>query len=200
MRFLLKAKTFLKTSLAVLALWCLSCSGAALAQTAKYKLQPTDVLIITVNGQPTLDTKTRVSSDGYITFPLLGKVSVGGLTVQDLEAHLKMLLEKDYLVSAQVVVFIEQYHPRQVSVIGEVNKPGKYDMPEEKDMTLLEAIAMAGGFTKNAYLKKIKIMRVKDGVKEIFAVDVRDITIHDMKEKDIVLEPEDVVIIPESFF
>lgn len=196
----MKVKTFLKTFLAVLALWCLSCSGAALAQTSKYKLQPTDVLIITVNGQPTLDTKTRVSSDGYITFPLLGKVSVGGLTVQDLEAHLKMLLEKDYLVSAQVVVFIEQYHPRQVSVIGEVNKPGKYDMPEEKDMTLLEAIAMAGGFTKNAYLKKIKIMRIKDGVKEIFAVDVRDITIHDMKEKDAVLEPEDVVIIPESFF
>lgn len=170
------------------------------AQTSKYRLQPTDVLTITVNGQPTLDTKTRVTTDGFITFPLVGNVKAEGLTVQDLEERLKNLLEKDYLVSAQVVVFIEQYHPRQVSVIGEVNKPGKYDMPEEKDMTLLEAIALAGGFTKNAYLKKVKVMRVKEGEKQVLVVDVRDITIRDQKEKDIVLQMEDVVVVPESFF
>ncbi|HAJ56743.1 MAG TPA: hypothetical protein DCL35_03110 [Candidatus Omnitrophica bacterium] len=172
----------------------------AAAQTEKYRLQPTDVLQITINGQPNLDTKTRVTTDGFITFPLLGKVYVQGLTVQELEEDLKRLLEKDYLVTAQVVVFIEQYHPRQVSVLGEVNKPGKYDMPDEKDMTLLEAIAMAGGFTKNAYLKKVKIMRVKDGDKQVMMVDVRDITLKNEKEKDLVLAPEDVIIIPESFF
>lgn len=171
------------------------------AQTSKYRLQPTDVLTITVNGQPTLDTKTRVTTDGLITFPLVGNVEAVGLTVQELEERLKTLLEKDYLVSAQVGVFIEQYHPRQVSVIGEVNKPGKYDMPEEKDMTLLEAIALAGGFTKNAYLKKVKVMRAsKDGEKQTLVVDVRDITIRDQKEKDILLQTEDVVVVPESFF
>ncbi len=175
-------------------------SQNVLAQTAKYRLQPTDVLTITVNGQPNLDTKTRVTSDGFITFPLVGKVGVEGVTVQELEDKLKRLLEKDYLVTAQVVVFIEDYHPRQVSVLGEVNKPGKYDMPEENDMTFLEAIALAGGFTKDAYLKKVKIMRTQNGEKQIMIIDVRDITIKNEKEKDIKILPEDIIIVPESFF
>jgi len=185
---------------ATIAAFVFSFSGLAGAQNEKYRLQPTDVLHVTVNNQPGLETRTRVTSDGFITFPLLGQFSVKGLTVQETEEKIKKMLERDYLVSAQVVVFIEEYHPRQVSVIGEVNKPGKYEMPQEKDMTLLEAIALAGGFTKNAYLRKIKVMRVKDGAKEILTVDVRDITVRDMKEKDIVLQSEDVVIIPESFF
>ena len=170
------------------------------AATAKYKLQPSDVLNITVHGQPDLTTKTRVTTDGYISFPLLGKVTAGGLTVQELEESLKASLEKSYLVNAQVLIFIEQYHPRQVSVVGEVTKPGKYDMAEEKDMTLLEMIALAGGFTKDADIKNVKIMRQEDGKQKMIKVNVRDITIKSQKEKDIVLKADDVIVIPESFF
>jgi polysaccharide export outer membrane protein len=194
-----KKKTLILGCLAIILCGVLI-AGNALSQTAKYRLQPTDVLNITIHDQPDLTTRTRVTTDGYITFPLLGKVSVVGLTVQDLEGKLKRLLERDYLVTAQVLVFIEAYHPRQVSVIGEVTLPGKYDMPEEKDMTLLEAIAMAGGFTKDALLKNIKIMRVNAGNQETITVDVRDITIRNMKEKDVVIHPDDVVVVPESFF
>ena len=170
----------------------------ALAQKAEYKLQQTDVLQITVHEHPDLTTKTRVTADGYITFPLLGKVNAEGLTLQELEKELKDLLEKDYLVNAQVVIFIEEYHPRQVSVLGEVNTPGKYDMPYEKDMTVLEAIAMAEGFTKDADINNTRIIRVKDGEKITIKVRVKDIT--NKKEKDIVLEPDDMVFVPESFF
>ena len=191
--------TVLLVALGIVVFGILS-SNAAWAQTAKYKLQPTDVLNITVHGQPDLTTKTRVTSDGYITFPLLGKVSVEGLTLQELEAKIKSLLEKDYLVTAQVLAFIEEYHPRQVSVIGEVNMPGKYDMPEEEGLTLIEAIALAGGFTKDALIKKIKIIRVAGGTKEIINIDARDIILHDEEEKNITLEPNDIVIVPESFF
>lgn len=174
---------------------------AVWTQTIKYRLQPTDVISITVHGQPDLTTKTRITADGYITFPLLGKVAAKGLTLQEFELKLKTLLEEDYLVSAQVLAFIEDYHPRQVSVIGEVNIPGKYDMPEEKELTLIEAIALAGGFTKDAYLKKIKIMRSKGDIKETINIDVGEILIKDNKEKNIILEPDDIIIIvPESFF
>lgn len=175
-------------------------SANAFAQGAKYRLQPSDVLNITVHGQPDLTTKTRVSSDGFISFPLLGKVKTAGLTAQELEENLKSALEKDYLVSAQVLVFIEEYHPRQVSVVGEVKKPGKFDMPLEKDMTLMEAIAMAEGFTKDAYIKTIKIVRSEDGKEKTIIVDARDITVKGQKDKDIVLQPDDVVVVPESFF
>lgn len=181
------------------ALW-LMCSGQAFAQSPHYKLQPTDVLNITVHGQPDLTTKTRVSSDGYISFPLLGKVKTVGLTAQELEDTLKALLEKDYLVNAQVLVFIEEYHLRQVSVVGEVVKPGKFDMPLEKDMTIMEAIAMAEGFTKDAYIKRIKIVRKENGQEKNIIVDARDITVKGQKDKDIVLQPDDVIVVPESFF
>lgn len=170
------------------------------AQIVEYKLQPGDVLRITVHDQPDLTTQTRVTSEGFITFPLLGKIFLRGLTAQQLEFRIKELLEKDYLVSAQVLVFIEAYHPRQVSVLGEVKTPGKYDMPEEKDLTFLEAIAMAGGFGKDADLDKTQIIRTIDGKKETIKIKVTDITKKGQKEKDIILEPGDIIFIPESFF
>ena len=196
----MKTKRALSIILTVAALTFLLNLSPALAQKAEYKLQPTDILKITVHEQPDLTTKTRVTADGYITFPLLGKINVEALTVQELERTIKDLLEKDYLVNAQVLVFIEEYHPRQVSVIGEVNAPGKYDMPEEKDMTLLEIIAMAGGFTEDAKITDARIMRVKDGEKITIKVNVKDITEKGQKKKDIVLEADDIVFVPESFF
>ena len=170
------------------------------ADKTEYKLQPTDVITITVHGQPDLTTKTRITTDGYISFPLLGKVSVAGYTVPDLEQKLKEMLEKDYLVTAQVLVFIEAYNARQVSVIGEVKNPGKYELPGEKEMTLMQAIAMAGGFTKFADLTKTKVMRFENGKKKTIVINVKNITERGDKDKDITLQAEDIVVVPESFF
>lgn len=172
----------------------------AYPENSEYKLHPTDVIMITVYGQPDLATRARISNDGYITFPLLGKVLANGLTVQELELKLKTLLEKDYLVSAQVVVFIDAYHTRQVSVIGEVNNPGKYDMRGEKDMMLMQAIAMAGGFTKHADTTRVRVMRVENGEKITININAKDITEKGDKDKDIILKPDDVVFVSESFF
>src|SRR3989338_3601514 len=178
-------KIFLITILA-LSICALFFSNVFCAQQSEYKLQSTDVITVTVHNQPDLTTKTRVTAEGFITFPLLGKVMVEGLTVQEVEQKLRQLLEKDYLVNAQVVVFIEEYHARQVSVIGEVKNPGKYDMPGEKDMTLMQAIAMAGGFTKHAEITKTKVMRIENGDKEIITINVKDITEKGEKDKDAV--------------
>jgi polysaccharide export outer membrane protein len=167
------------------------------ADKLEYKLQPSDVLNITVHNQADLTTKTRVSKDGSITFPLLGSVNVSGLTIHELEQKLKKSLEANYLVNAEPVVFIEEYHSKQVSVIGEVNNPGKYEMSKEKETTLLEAIAMAGGFTKHANIDATKVIRVKNGGKESIMVKVRDIINKGDASKDIVLEPGDVVAVPE---
>ena len=107
-------------------------------------------------------------------------------------------MEKSYLVSAQVLVFIEEYHTRQVSVVGQVNRPGKFNMPPEKDFTLLEAIAMAQGFTKDAYPKAIRINRVQKGKETTLQVNASDIM--SKGKKDVLLKPDDVVVVPESFF
>ena len=174
--------------------------GSLFAQSPDYKIQPTDVLSITVFQQPDLTAKARVSADGYISFPLLGKVYVKDLSADELAQKLKELLEKDYLVSAQVSVFVEQYHPRQVTILGEVVKPGKYSMPTEKKFTLMEAIALAGGFTKDAALNNTTVLRTEDGKQKVIKVRVKDITVKGQKEDDIILEPGDIVNVPESFF
>jgi polysaccharide export outer membrane protein len=88
----------------------------------------------------------------------------------------------------------------QVSVMGEVVKPGKYDMPKERQLTIIEAIAMAGGFTKDAAINSTKILRSKNGKEEVIKVNIGDITQKNEKNKDILLEPEDIVFVPESFF
>ena len=169
-------------------------------QDSEYKLQPSDVINITVHGQPDLTTKTRVTKDGFITFPLIGKVKAQGLTVRELEAELKNILEKDYLVNAQVLVFIENYNPRQVSVMGEVQKPGKYDIPPEKELTLMGAIATAEGFTKDAEVTRVRVMRNEGGQKKTMEINTNDITDKGDKDKDIPLNPDDIVYVPESFF
>jgi len=197
---MMKAKNILTLIIAGIMLFSLSNSSVLARERGEYTLQQSDVLRITVHEHPDLETRTRVTADGYITFPLLGKVEAEGISVQELEKNLKESLEKDYLVNAQVLVFIEEYHTRQVSVIGEVNTPGKYDMPYEKDITVLEAIAMAEGFTEDADINNTKVIREKDGEKVNIKIRVKDITNKGEKEKDIVLEPNDIVFVPESFF
>ncbi|OGW93624.1 MAG: hypothetical protein A3K16_00820 [Omnitrophica bacterium RIFCSPLOWO2_01_FULL_45_24] len=191
---------FLAFIIIVIACAFLFANDAHSADSSEYKLHPTDIIVITVYGQPDLATKTRISNDGYITFPLLGKVLAEGLTVREFEQKLKDLLEKDYLVSAQVVIFIDSYHTRQVSVIGEVNNPGKYDMRGEKDMMFMQAIAMAGGFTKFADSTKVKVVRIENGKKTTININAKDITEKGNKDKDILLKPDDVVFVSESFF
>ncbi len=192
----------LKLSLILLVLFFTTAATImpAEAQELDYRLQPEDVLRITVYEQPDLDTTARISSTGEIAFPLLGKVKTAGLTVSELKDEIEKLLAKDYLVAPQVQVFIEQYHMKQVSVLGAVQKPGKYDMYTERETTILEAIAMAGGFSDVASVNGTRIIRKEDGEERTIPIRVTDITKKGMKEKDIPLKPGDIVFVPESFF
>ncbi len=173
--------------------------SSVFAQSSEYKVQSSDVITITVHNQPDLTTKTRVTKEGNISFPLLGQIKVQGLTVHEVEQDLKARLEKDYLVSAQVLVFIEAYHARQISVVGEVKSPGKFDIPSEKPATIMQAIGMAGGFTKEGDVKNVTVMRVEDGSQKTIKINTKDITIRGEKDKDIVVEPGDVISVPEGF-
>ena len=170
------------------------------AQEPDYLLQPEDVVQITVYEQPDLDTKSRISSTGEIAFPLLGKIKAAGLAVSELRDKIEKLLAKDYLVNPQVQIFIERYRTKQVSVLGSVHSPGKYDMYAERETTVLEAIAMAGGFNDVASVNGTRIIRKENGEERTISVKITDITKKGMKEKDISLKPGDIIFVPESFF
>jgi polysaccharide export outer membrane protein len=164
-----------------------------------YKLCGADLLDVTVFQQPDFNRKVRVSQNGTISFPLIGTVTVGGLSVGEAEAVISRKLAA-YLINPQVSIFITEYGNKKVFVLGEVKKPGSYDLPTESQLTVLEAISLAEGFTAVAAPDRTKVIRVVDGKNQVFMIVVSDITRNGQKEKDITLEPNDVIYVPQSFF
>lgn len=166
--------------------------------SGEYRLQPEDILQITVYEEPTLTTDVRISAHGEINFPLLGNIPAAGMTAFELQSQITRLLEADYLVNPQVQVFVKSYHSRSVSITGSVNKPGSYAMPQGKVITVMEAIAMAGGFTKVAAIGKIRIIRNENGQTQTIDANARDIIRGD-KSKDVEIHPNDVIFVSESW-
>lgn len=153
-----------------------------------YAVGESDVLQITVYEHEDLTTTARVSREGTITFPLLGKVEVLGLTIGQVEEKLAALLADGYIVNPQVNIFIEDFRSRVFYVTGEVKKPDAYKY--EDDTTIIKAITVAGGFTDLAAKNRVKILR-KDGDRE---------EVIDRVEMETPVLPNDVVVVPESFF
>jgi polysaccharide export outer membrane protein len=135
-------------------------TSAAGGREAGYKLGPNDRVRIIVFGQPTLTGEYVLDGNGVLAFPLIGNVQANGVTTSQLQQAIATKLEPDYLhnpsVSAEVLT------RRPFYVIGEVHKPGNY--PYVTDMTALNAVAMAGGFTYRARKNDFYIKRLdKDG-------------------------------------
>ena len=127
---------------------------------ADYKVGPNDVLAITVFDQPQLTGRYMVQADGSFTFPLLGRVSVGGLTMQAVENHVRDALAKGYLKNPQVGVSVEEFRSQQVFIVGEVRQPGILQFTGS--MTMIEALARAGSTTDRAGIEAV-IVRTPEG-------------------------------------
>jgi polysaccharide export outer membrane protein len=113
-----------------------------------YIVGPNDVLIVTVYNQAQLSGKFAVEGDGTIAFPLLGRVTAGGLTVRAVEERIHDGLAKGYLRDPQVTVAVDQYRSQQIFVMGEVRQPGSLQFMGS--MTLIEALVRAGSTTERA--------------------------------------------------
>lgn len=196
---IIRAKKILKGFAVIALVLSLGCAIAH-AEGEEYKIETGDVLKITVYEQPDLTTKARVGSKGEIAFPLLGSVYLSGITASEAEEKITSLLKEDYLVNPQVNVFIEEYHPKKVFVMGFVNKPGEYELFKNRPTTVLEAITMAGGFKQGAAQNRTKIIRMEDGQEVTIPVKITDITNKGYKERDIAIKAGDIIVIPESFF
>ena len=135
-------------------------AGEAVSARDSNKLGPNDRLRITVFGQPTLTGEYTLDGNGVLAFPLIGNVPADGSTTIQLQQAIAAKLEPDFLVNPNVSAEIVTRRP--FYVIGEVQKPGNY--PYVTDMTAVNAIAMAGGFTRRAKKNDFYIRRLdKDG-------------------------------------
>lgn len=165
-----------------------------------YLISPTDLIDITVYRETELNRAVRVNAEGEISLPLAGTIKVGGLSIIDAERALSERL-KEFLVNPQVSIFIKEYSSKQIYMLGEVKSPGALPLPLEAPMTVLEAIAKAGGFTSLAAPDRTRVIRnTGDGKSKSIPIPVSAITKEGQKDKDIALTPNDVVYVPQSFF
>lgn len=118
------------------------CQAVLVAQVADYVIGPQDILMITSFDQDDLSGKYPVDADGTFTFPLIGRVKAGGLSLRQLENELKRLLKDGFFKNPQLSVGVEQYRSQKIHIVGEVRNPGTYALTG--DMSLIEAIARAG--------------------------------------------------------
>jgi protein involved in polysaccharide export with SLBB domain len=187
------------------ALFLAACAGPAPAPPprmaerevlAASTLGPGDVFEARVYQEPELSGAYRVGPQGDIVFPLCGRVAVGGLTANATADRLRACLADGYIRNAQVSVIVKEYNSKKVFVFGEVQKPGTFVY--EDGMTVIQAVTLAGGFTKTASQNSTSLTRQVDGQEVKIRVAVQDIALG--KAPNLALKPGDIVFVPESLF
>jgi protein involved in polysaccharide export with SLBB domain len=156
-----------------------------------------DHVEIRVFREDELTTRSQLSGDGTISMPLIGAVRLQGLTTDEAAAAITRRLADGYLVKPEVSVSIEARIRRTVTILGQAQRPGVFEIPAHRQLTLVEAIGMAGGVTRIANPKKISLKRLSGGG-QVETVNLSDIT--KGKGEDISLRDGDVITIPESLF
>ena len=155
-----------------------------------------DVVKVTVYNNPDLTVETRVAEGGNITFPLLGQVSVDGLTVPDAERKIAGLLDSKKIVKQpQVNILVTVVVSQQVSVLGQVLRPGRY--PLEGRRTVLDLLAQAGGIVPDG-ADSVSVIRKRDGKTTKETVDIVDMMRTGDMSRDFVLSGGDILYIERA--
>jgi protein involved in polysaccharide export with SLBB domain len=159
-------------------------------------LGPGDVFEVRVFQEPDLSGIYRVGSDGMIYFPLCGTIGVAGLQSSDIGEELEHCLQAGYLKRPQVSIYVKEYNSKKIFVLGEVQHPGTF--PYDDNMSIVQAITLAGGFSPHAEKNNTSVARLVKGQEQRFRVPVVDIGTGRAPNFD--LHPGDIVFVPESLF
>lgn len=159
--------------------------GGVSPQSADYRLGPNDKLRVIVFGQPTLTGEFSLDGSGVLAFPLIGNIPANGMTPRELQQAITSKLDPEYMRNPSVSVEVAMRRP--FYVVGEVQKPGSYSYVT--DLTLLEAVATAGGQTYRANMANFYIKRRVNG--QIVRVAA---------SQESLIQPGDTVIVRERYF
>lgn len=191
---------------AVLALWstlALGCTKSApppgtrsVASPEALALGVGDVVEVRVFREPDLTGTYLIDDDGGIDFPLIGRVKLEGRRAKSAEGEVRARLADGFLVDPQISLFVKERNSQKVHVLGQVNKPGSFLL--EPGMTVIQAMAQAGGFTKLAATNRVNLTRVQDGSEKSFQVRVGDIRSGDATNVELL--PGDILYVPEAMF
>ena len=168
-------------------------TGAAPVTPDDYKIGPQDIVKIDVWKEPEITRTIPVRPDGKISLPLLNDVQASGLTATQLASSIRVGLTR-YLQNPQVTVTIVEINSKRVFITGEVARSGA--LPLLPNMTVLQALASAGGFTQFAREKSIYVLRVVDGKQVKYPFNYKDAVKGKHPEQNILLQPGDLIVVP----
>ncbi|MDO9318364.1 MAG: polysaccharide biosynthesis/export family protein [Gammaproteobacteria bacterium] len=173
-------------------------SSASTAQETpftEYHIGPADVLSITVWQQPELSRTVTVRPDGFITYPLLGDMAVASLTPLQLRDLVAESLKRYVVIMvSEVTVSVDAINSYTVSVMGEVNSPGRFSF--QTQVTVIDVLAEAGGFTPFAASSKVVILRKENGVTQRIPFDYRRVERGRSTPEEMTVFPGDIIMVP----
>jgi len=158
-----------------------------------YVIGPADVLDVMVWKEPDISRSIPVRPDGKISLPLLNDVQAAGLEPMQLQAVITEGLRK-FISGPQVTVVVMQINSRRVYVVGEVARPGAF--PMLPNMTVLQALSTAGGFSQFAKLSAIYVLRTENGQQVTLPFNYKEVVRGGRPEQNITLKPGDTVVVP----
>jgi polysaccharide export outer membrane protein len=167
--------------------------GVSQAEAADdYVVGSGDVLTITVYGHEDLKTTVRITNNGYIIMPFIGKVKVGEMKTSAVADKLATLLADGYIVNPQVNIFLDEFRSKKAVVLGHVNKPGLVEL--RGHMTFLELLSQTGGF-KDGVGHSATIKRTVDGKTQVIMIDLKSLIEHgDLSENVSILDGDAIYI------
>jgi polysaccharide biosynthesis/export protein len=170
-----------------------STTAASAASLTNYKITANDLLEVEVFGVDDLKRTVRVNMAGGITIPLVGMIQVGGLSATEAEALIAARYKDSYLQNPQVSVFIKEFTTQRITIDGAVNKPGIY--PLSGQITLLRALALAGGGAQLANLEEVLLFRSNGtaNAQEVLKYDVKKIRNGEMQDPP--LRGDDLIVV-----
>lgn len=185
----------MRTFLSLILLFIL---GLALPAAAKeYLLGSGDIVRISVYDQPDLALETRIDENGAINFPLIGNVTIAGETAANAQNRIaERLLRGGFVKKPQVNLVVVQYRSKQISVLGQVNRPGKY--PLESVSTLTDVLALAGGVSPAGADTVILVRKPEDKPKYIKKIDTLALYMDGKVELDMDVLQDDIIYVPRA--
>ncbi len=165
-------------------------------ETNRTGLGEGDVLEIKVFREPDLGGVYRVSAEGTISFPLIGKVKLRDREADSVAEEIRDRLADGYLKNPEVTVFVREHNSKKVHVLGQVTKSGSF--AHEAGMTVIQAVTSAGGFTPLAATNAVRVTRRTGAEDQRFVVKVDDI--REGKAPNFLIYPGDIIYVPEALF
>jgi polysaccharide biosynthesis/export protein len=169
-------------------------AGSTRPHDEKFIIGNDDVLAISVWNEPNMTKSVPVRSDGKISLPLVGEIQAAGRTPMQLELDITEKL-KNFITAPQVNVIVQQVNSRKFNVLGEVGRPGSYALTTST--TVMDAIALAGGFRDFAKKSNVYVLRKsRDGSESKLKFNYKEFIKGKNSDQNVKLEPNDTVIVP----